>query len=94
MSLVHAQVFHRHGGRTPETHFSPPADWSGTTDPSAKAAAGLARRVPLIGPDGAPLSFDALRADGQLLAGDSRPARDARLYSESHTVPHYNVPPH
>lgn len=62
--LVHAQVFHRHGARTPQTSFDPPADWSGTTDAVAKGA--LCCRVPLVGADGVAVEFDAVRADGSL----------------------------
>lgn len=62
--LVHAQVFHRHGARTPQTAFDPPADWSGTTDAVAKRA--LCRSVPLVSADGVAVEFDAVRADGSL----------------------------
>ena len=62
--LLHAQVFHRHGARTPQSAFEPPADWSGTTDAVAKLA--LCQRVALADADGEPLPFEAVRADGSL----------------------------
>eukprot|EP01046_Picozoa_sp_COSAG06_P049972 COSAG06_NODE_7805_length_2368_cov_3.452182_1_plen_279_part_00 len=62
--LLHAQVFYRHGARTPQSAFEPPADWSGTTDAAAKLA--LCQRVVLADADGEPLPFEAVRADGSL----------------------------
>jgi hypothetical protein len=62
--LVHTQVFYRHGARTPQRAFDPPADWFGTTDADAKLEL-CPRRFSLALED-ASVPFDAVHADGSL----------------------------
>ena len=83
MKLLHAQVYHRHGARTPYplsedpaalddgVSLSPAADWSGTTDAAAKHE--LALRVPITRASGAAVAFeDILTGEPQLLNGGAQ----------------------
>ena len=62
--LAHAQVFFRHGARTPQSALTPAVDWSGTTDTASKLA--LCERVPVVDAEGQLVKFENVRADGSL----------------------------
>ena len=65
LELLHAQVFHRHGARTPGYVAAQPADWSS----SMRGKEEQCRPWRLLDCGGDEIPFDAVRPDGKLVTG-------------------------